>query len=152
MTLLPRVFCSEAFIATVADIDIYLLTIESWNDRVLVRTVGAMTEGAQAIVTADEEESAAWMRRRRAGADEPPPEGIGARLARSLTVDLSDDAGTEFRLIGRSAGVGGGAQLYCEWIFVPTMAERASSLTIAVATTDGGRSTRTVTQKRAENG
>jgi hypothetical protein len=34
VTLLPRVFCSEAVIATVADIDIYLLTIESWNDRV----------------------------------------------------------------------------------------------------------------------
>jgi hypothetical protein len=85
VTLLPRVFCSEAVIATVAEIDIYVLTIESWNDRVLVRTVGVMTETAEAIVTADEEESAAWMRRRRAGADEPPPEPIGGRLARSLT-------------------------------------------------------------------
>jgi hypothetical protein len=147
VTLLPRVFCSEAVIATVAEIDIHLLTIESWNDRVLVRTVGVMTEAAQAIVTVDEEESAAWVRRRRAGADEPPPEGIGGRLARSLTVDLSDDGGTVFRLIGRSTGVGGGAQLYCEWTFVPAMAERASSLTITVATVGGGRSTQTVTRK-----
>ena len=147
MTILPRVFRSETVIATVADIDVYLLTIESWNDRVLVRTVGVMTEAAQALVGADEQESAAWMRRRRAGADEPPPDGIGGRLARSLTIDLSDDADTVFRLIGRSTGVGGGAQLYCEWIFVPAMAERASSLTIAVATVGGGRSTQTVTRE-----
>jgi hypothetical protein len=40
VTLLPRVFRSEAVIATVAEIDIYLLTIESWNDRVLVEPSG----------------------------------------------------------------------------------------------------------------
>lgn len=69
---------------------------------------------------------------------------IGERLAEALTVRVADNAGTAFRLVGRSSGGGGGAELYCEWAFVPAMAAEASSLTITVVAADGSSTTHTV--------
>lgn len=126
-------------VARVLGVDIYLLTVESWNDLVLVRTVGAPTETAKALVAADIARSAEGLRRREAGSKEPPGEPVAERLAQSLTVGLTDDAGTDFTLLGRSTGgnQNGAAALYCEWIFTPAMAEGASCLTVAFTGGDG---------------
>ena len=147
MMVLPRLFCSGAVVATVADVDIYLLTVESWNDRVVVRTVGAMTTPAQAIVAEDIARSAEWRQRLQAGANEPPPESAAALLARSLRVDLADTAGTDYRLLARSTGgaYDGGAALYCEWVFAPSLPEAATSIVVTVANADGSAITQTLT-------
>jgi hypothetical protein len=137
MKVLPRVFCSGAVVATVEDIDIHLLTVESWNDRVLVRTVGAVTDPPQAVVAAATARMAEWER---SSVAVRPPESVAERLAGSLTVELADDVGTVFTMLGRSSGVGGGATLYCEWIFTPSMPVRAGCLTVTV--TDAGGRTR----------
>jgi hypothetical protein len=143
MAVLPRVFCSGAIVATVEDVDIHLLTVESWSDRVLVRTVGALTEPVQAVVAADMARSGEW--RRRAGAGGPPPEPVAERLARSLTVELTDDSGTAFTLVARSSGGAyeSGSALYCEWVFMPAMPGPATRLTVTVRTGDRHATTRT---------
>lgn len=145
MAVLPRVFSSGAIVATVEDVDIHLLTLESWSDRVLVRTVGAMTEPVQAVVAADMARSDEWRRRGRAGFDGAPPEPVAERLAQSLAVDLTDDSGTAFTLVARSSGGAyeGGSALYCEWVFMPAMPEPATCLTITVRTVDGHTTTQT---------
>ncbi|MEV4279619.1 hypothetical protein [Actinoplanes xinjiangensis] len=134
--------------ARVAGVDIYLLTVESWNNLVLVRTVGAPTEAAKALVAADIARSAEWLRRSEAGAKEPPSESIAERLAQSLAVDVTDDAGTEFTLIGRSTGgdLSGAAALYCEWTFTPAMAETATGLTVTFTAEDGSAVSRRLTE------
>lgn len=145
MMVLPRVFCSGELVARVADVDVYLLTVEAWNDLVLVRTVGAMTEPVQELVAADMARSTEWRQRQQPGSTEPPPRAPAERLAESLTIDLTDDAGTEFRLVGRSSGGAyqTGDALYCQWTFTPSMAEHATSLTVRVIDADGSTNTQT---------
>jgi hypothetical protein len=139
MMVLPRVFCSGELVARVAEVDVYLLTVEAWNDLVLVRTVGAMTEPAQKLVAADIARSAEWSQRQRPGSTEPPPRSAAERLAQSLAIALADDAGTEFRLLGRSSGGSyrSGDALYCQWTFTPSMAAAATSLTVRVVDAGG---------------
>jgi hypothetical protein len=151
MTVLPRVFCPMTVVARVLGVDIYLLTIESWSDLVLVRTVGAPTETAEVLVAADIARSAEWLRRREAGSSEPPSDSIAERLAQSWTVDLADGVGTEFMLLGRSTGgnQSGAAALYCEWIFTPAMAEVATRLTVTFTGDDGHSISQTLTDVRA---
>ena len=120
-----RVFWSGGVVATVEDVDFHVLTVETWNSRVLVRMVGAVTDPPQAVVAEDSARLAAWER---SGVNSRPPEPLYERLADSLTVELADDLGTTFTIIGRSSG----ADLYFEWIFTPAMPAAATTLTVSV--------------------
>jgi hypothetical protein len=137
------VFAPGVAIADVTDIEMYLLTVESWNARVLVRLDGALTDTARFRIAAHQTAMDEWPGRQLAGQQERPPDSVGEEIFRSLTLRVSDDVGTEFRWRSGSSG-GTGAELLCEWLFEPAAPDTASTLTVTVATANGIERSHTV--------
>jgi hypothetical protein len=129
-------------VATIDGVDVHLLTVESWADRVAVRLVGAPTEQARPLIAAHHVAMDEWAVRRRAGRDEPPPAEPAQKIHESLRLHLDDGTGTAFRLISAQCG-GTGTEWLCEWFFAPAVASAAKRLTLKVTTIDGGASTHT---------
>jgi hypothetical protein len=123
--------------AKVGDIDVYLLTVESWGEHVVVRLVAASTDATRAEVAAQEAELNSWAQRQRAGSTEWPPSSPGSRIAEALQVRVNDEAGTEYCL-HVSTGGGSGTELLSEWIFNPALPSNASTVSVTVTSPDGG--------------
>lgn len=123
--------------AKVGNIDVHLLTVESWGEHVVVRLVAASTDAARAEMAAHEAEMQAWAQRSQAGADEPWPSSPGARIAESLQVRVDDDAGTEYSLFVMTGG-GSGTELLSEWVFDPALPPDGSTVSVTVTSRDGG--------------
>jgi hypothetical protein len=126
VTAEPRVFAPGVAIADVTGIKMYLLTVESWNDRVLVRLDGALTGSARDRIAAHQVAT------------------VGDEIFRSLTLRVSDDVGTAFEWRSGASG-GTGAELLCEWLFEPAAPDTASTLTVTVAAADDVERAHTVT-------
>lgn len=143
MTSVPRVFTSGDVLAKAAGTDVHLLTVETWDNRVVVRMVGAVNDAIRAELAAHEARMQDWDKRRQAGSDEWPPEMPGELIFQELKVRISDDLGTTFELSSGSSG-GSGTEMLCEWRFEPGMSPAASTLTVTVTSADGSESSRTV--------
>jgi hypothetical protein len=137
MIRLPWVTSSGALMAKVGDIDVHLLTVESWGEHVIVRLVAASTDATRAEMAAEEAELTAWLQRHRAGSPEEPPSSPGSRIADALHVRVDDEAGTEYCLRVKTGG-GSGTELLSEWIFDPALPSNASTVSITVTSPDGG--------------
>jgi hypothetical protein len=137
MADLPRVFPSGAFVAKVGDVEVYLLTVESWGEHVVVRLAAASTDATRAEMAADEAEMNAWAQRRRDGADEWPPSQPGDRIAKALRVRVEDETGTKYCLSVKTGG-GSGTEHLSEWIFKPALPSDASTLSVTITSKNGG--------------
>ena len=141
---IPRVFSSGALAAKVGDIDVHLLTVESWGERIVVRLVAASTDAIRAELAGQEAKLDQWAKRRQAGSDEWPPQSPGERIAESLRVRIDDGAGTRYRLSVKTAG-GSGTELLSEWIFKPALPPDTSTVTVTVTSKDGSKTAHVAT-------
>jgi hypothetical protein len=116
--------------------DVHLLTVESWGDRVAVRLVAASSERTEQRIAADEAALQEWASRPAAERADRPPTSLGERISDSVRLRLDDGCGTEFRFFSSSSG-GTGTERLCEWIFDPDVAPAAERLTLAVETDEG---------------
>ena len=143
MTCVPQVFRSGAVLARAAGTEVHLLTVEAWDERVVVRMAGAMNDVIRAELAGYGARLAAWHERCLAGSDEWPPKLPGDLIFQELTVRLTDDLGTEFTWSSGLTG-GSGTEMLCEWSFEPAMPVVASALTVTVLSADGTESSCTV--------
>lgn len=137
-------FAPGVAIADVTDIEMYLLTVESWNDRVMVRLDGAFTDSARRRIAVCQAAMDGWPERHPDRQQERPSDSVGEEIFRSLTLRVSDDVGTQFRWRSGSSG-GSDAELLCEWLFQPAAPDTASTLTVTVSTANGVERSHTVT-------
>jgi hypothetical protein len=142
---IPRVFPAGTPVARVGEIEIYLLTVESWSDRMLVRLVGAATDATREQIATYNTDMSEWVQRHGKAGEEPAPQSMGEQLFASVTVRVVDDLSTDFRWISGSSG-GTGTELLCEWLFEPAIPPEATSVRVVVTTVDGVENSVTVRQ------
>jgi hypothetical protein len=143
VTNIPWACSSGALVARVDDVDVYLLTVDFWGDRVVVRLVAVCTEAIRAEIAGQESELEAWSQRHQSGSDEWPPRGPGERIAECLRVRVDDDAETEYELSVMRAG-GSGSELLCEWVFKTAPPPAVSAVRVTVVGPDGSEHTEVV--------
>jgi hypothetical protein len=135
----PRVVAFGRRLVTVDGIDVHLLTVESWGDRVVVRAVGAATAETARQNAEYDAAMTEWFRRRGAGGDDDPPRSPGERIHDGLEIRIEDDDSTALFLIGARSG-GSGTELLGEWIF-EAAEPPAAHLTLTVAAAGGVEAT-----------
>jgi hypothetical protein len=65
--------------------DVHLLTVEAWDERVVVRMAGAVNDAIRTELAGYEARMAGWDERRRAGSDEWPPKMPGELIFHDLS-------------------------------------------------------------------
>ena len=98
---LPRAIAMNRLVGSVAPgIDVVLLSVEIWTDRIGIRLAGTGTaaDERQRQWNAETEQ---WASAGHAG---PPPADPSTALIDGLSVDLADAGGTVFRRVVASAG------------------------------------------------
>ncbi len=133
----PQVFPSGVRMARVGDVDVYLLTLESWDERVVVRLAGAGTERTRAEIARYEAVMEQWRPPGGEGPEGWPPPLPGESITDSLQVHVGDEAGTDYSLFVRTGG-GTGTELLSEWIFKPGLPSNATTVHVTVTSSDGG--------------
>jgi hypothetical protein len=135
----PVVFAPVKMVGSVGDIDVYLVTVESWGGHVRVRLAASRRQDAAAARARHEAAMAEWYERqlalRRAGrrgeADWPPTDGN--RIAEVTRCEVGDDVGTAYRWVQGASG-GSGSENLSEWDFEPAWPDEADVLAVSVVT------------------
>ena len=120
-------------------IEIALITVELWSDRLVVRLAGLPGETADAQQRRHEVEFDHW-REQLVGAGKEaagdPPTDPGARLLAPLLVEADDDAGTRYRLRSSASG-GSGSEWHGDWLFVADVPVSIRRLTVRISSPEG---------------
>jgi len=138
--VLEAVLAPARDLADVDGITVVLVSVELWTIGVVLRFAGLPTGLTDELEADFQDKLEDWAVRakeaRETGA--PLPEFSrepGARLL-GLPLSVSDDVGTQYRALGRSAG-GTGVAWRSEWRFEPGVPREATRLIVTIDGSDG---------------
>jgi hypothetical protein len=123
-------------------IEIALISVELWPDRLVVRLAGLpgkMTYGQGLQYEAELEQWGARLASAREAAGDLP-EQPGTRLLSTLQIMVEDEAGTTYVL--RSFNTGGtGSEWHGDWFFSGNVPDTVNRLTVQVSAPEGEAAT-----------
>jgi hypothetical protein len=139
---LPRVVSPIQPLFERDGIQIALISIEVWQERLVVRLAALPSETTGDQQRRHEGDFERWGERLVAAGKEVagnPPEQPGTRLLAPLQLTVEDDAGTTYT--ARSANTGGtGSEWHGDWFFVGS-APSVGRLTVRVSSPEGEAAT-----------
>jgi hypothetical protein len=142
--VLEAVLAPAEELVDVDGITVILVSVELWTNGLFVRLAGLRTDLTDELDASFEGAMTHWAvaarEAKQTGAKLPPPHQPGERLMR-LPLTVSDDVGTTYRSLARSAG-GTGTEWRSEWRFEPGVPRAATRLIVAVDGSDGRRHAR----------
>jgi hypothetical protein len=132
---LLAVLPSGSLLARLDGLSVALVSVELWRSSVVVRTAALPTALSERLEMEHREAMRSWENRAGSahdkGAVPPPPEHPAVQRLLALSLKLSDDLATPYRVSRRSAG-GTGTEWRAEWRFVPSLPTGASRLIVSV--------------------
>ena len=128
----PRVVSPVTSLFARDDIEIALISVELWPQRVVVRLAALPNEITEEQQRLYESEFEGWGR----GASGDPPEQPGTRLLEPLEVAVEDDAGTAYAPVSGNTG-GTGSEWHGDWFFGAEVPESVERLTVRVSAPGG---------------
>ncbi|MDV6012403.1 hypothetical protein [Haloechinothrix sp. LS1_15] len=132
MTALPRILVPRTQLTDVDGIAVALLTVELWDDGIVLRLAGLPNEATQRMLDEHEHDMTAWAERRQQSPNdtsEAPPEEPGPLILNRINIGITDEHGTSYRMMTRRTG-GTGTELRDELYFQPGMPKGTNHLTI----------------------
>jgi hypothetical protein len=139
MAEFPKVVGAGEVALVYEGVQLGVLSVELWDDRVVVQTAGVPIDESSAQRERTFQESQfAWARAYAASPDDPPARPVHPLGAdhEALTLGLADTNGTSYRTTG-AGGSGGGWEFTYAYRFEPPVPDGVAALRITFSI-DGG--------------